>query len=86
MRMLKNMNNVNALVSAVASCKDRVILRSADGTEEYNLKSALSQLLGICRLCGEHGDEYEVFCMDRGDEGILMKFFRELQADSTSAA
>ena len=43
-------------------------------------------LLGICRLCGEHGDEYEVFCMDRGDEGILMKFFRELQADSTSAA
>ena len=37
MKMLKNMKNVNALQAAIANCKDSVVLRSADGREEYNL-------------------------------------------------
>ena len=83
MKMLKNMNNVNALMTAVASCTDSVLLKSADGREEYNLKSALSLLIGIGHLCGEHGDEYEVFCTNRADEGYLLNFFRDLkQGDS----
>ena len=86
MRMLKNMKNVNALQAAVASCRDSVILKSADGHEEYNLKSALSQLIGIARLCEEHGDEYEVFCMNRADEGFLLNFFHELKQSDASAA
>ena len=86
MKMLKNMNNVNALMTAVANCTDSVLLKSADGREEYNLKSALSLFIGIGRLCGEHGDEYEVFCTNRADEGFLLKFFRELRQGETTAA
>ena len=86
MKMLKNMNNVNALMTAVASCTDSVLLKSADGREEYNLKSALSLLIGIDHLCGEHGDEYEVFCTNRADEGYLLNFFRQLKQDDTTAA
>ena len=86
MKMLKNMNNVNALMTAVASCTDSVLLKSADGREEYNLKSALSLLIGIGHLCGEHGDEYEVFCTNRADEGYLLKFFRDLKRGDTTAA
>ena len=86
MKMLKNMNNVNALMTAVASCTDSVLLKSADGREEYNLKSALSLLIGIGHLCGEHGDEYEVFCTNRADEGYLLNFFRQLKQGDTNAA
>ena len=86
MKMLRNINNVNALQAAVASCQDSVILKSADGREEYNLKSALSLLIGIGRLCGEHGDEYEVFCTNRADEGYLLKFFRELKQSEATAS
>ena len=84
MKMLRNINSVNALQAAVASCQDSVILKSADGREEYNLKSALSLLMGIGLLCSEHGDEYEVFCTNRADEGYMLKFFRELkQSEAT---
>ena len=86
MKMLKNMNNVNALMTAVASCTDSVLLKSADGREEYNLKSALSLLIGIGHLCGEHGDGYEVFCTNRADEGFLLQFFRDLKQGDTTAA
>ena len=86
MKMLKNMNNVNALMAAVANCTDSVLLKSADGREEYNLKSALSLLIGIGHLCGEHGDEYEVFCTNRADEGYLLNFFRQLKQGDTPAA
>ncbi len=86
MKMLENINNVNALMTAVANCTDSVILKSADGREEYNLKSALSLFIGIGQLCGEHGDEYEVFCTNRADEGFLLKFFRELKQSKTTAA
>lgn len=86
MKMLKNMNDVNALMTAVASCTDSVLLKSADGREEYNLKSALSLLIGIGHLCGEHGDEYEVFCTNRADEGYLLNFFRQLKQGDTPAA
>lgn len=86
MKMLKNMNNVNALMTAVASCTDSVLLKSADGREEYNLKSALSLLIGIGHLCGEHGDEYEVFCTNRADEGYLLNFFRQLKQGDAPAA
>ena len=86
MKMLKNMNNVNALMTAVASCTDAVLLKSTDGREEYNLKSALSLLIGIGHLCGEHGDEYEVFCTNRADEGYLLNFFHQLKQGDTTAA
>ena len=79
MMLLKNANNINSLISAVEKCKGDVLLRSVDGKEDFNLKSTLSQFLVIARLCEEHGDEYEIFCMNRNDEGYMMQFFFELK-------
>ena len=60
MMLLKDMKDVNLLISAVEKCKGDVVLRSIDGSEEFNLKSKLSQYIAISKLCDEHGDEYEV--------------------------
>ena len=82
MMLLKNAKNIEALLEAIKNCKGDVILRSASPNnpkEEFNLKSTLSQYMGIARLCEEHGDEYEVFCMDRNDIGFMMQFFNELK-------
>ena len=86
MKMLKSMKNVNALMTAVSVCKGDVIIKSADGNEEYNLRSALSQLIGIAKLCEDHGDEYEVFCMNHEDEGNLLRFFMELHKEDDNTA
>ena len=86
MKMLKNVTNVNDLINAVSCCTDPVLLKTADGREEYNLKSALSLMIGIGCLCGEHCDEYEVFCTNRADEGYLLKLFRELKQSEATAS
>ena len=75
MKMLNNMKNINALLTAVSICKDDVIIRSADGNEEYSLRAALSQLIGIAKVCEAHDDGYEVHCVNREDEGCLKQFF-----------
>jgi hypothetical protein len=62
-------------MQAVRNSKGDVILRSADGTEQFNLKSKLSEYIAIGRLCEQDGDSWEIFCMDKGDEGELLKFF-----------
>ena len=79
MMLLKDMKDVNLLINAVEKCKGDVVLRSIDGTEEFNLKSKLSQYIAISRLCEEHGDEYEVYCLDRDDQPYMLQFFRELR-------
>ena len=78
MMLLKNIKDVDMLVSAVSRCSGDVILRSLDGSEEFNLKSKLSQYIAIGRLCAEHGDEYEIFCMNKNDEGYMLNFFANL--------
>lgn len=81
MMLLKNAQNIESLLDAVAQCKGDVILRKTDGSETFNLKSTLSRYIAIARLCEDHGDEYEVFCMNRNDEGYMLQFFRELKKD-----
>lgn len=78
MMLLKNVKNIESLLAAIAKCSGDVYLRSVDGSEEFNLKSTLSQYIGIARLCEEHGDEYEIFCANVSDEGYLFEFFYEL--------
>ena len=75
MMLLKNVADVEKLREAVSRCSGDVILRSVDGREEFNLSSTLSQYIAIGKLCEEHGDEYEVFCMNHNDEGYMMEFF-----------
>ena len=78
MMLLKNAKDINNLVEAVNRCRDDVLLRSTDGREEFNLKSVLSRYMAIGELCKEHGDSYEVFCMNRADEAYMMNFFNSL--------
>lgn len=78
--LLKNAKDVKALIAAVKKCKGDVILRATDGSEEFNLKSVLSQYIAIARLCEEHGDEYEVYCMSKEDEPYMLQFFHTLLA------
>lgn len=80
MMLLKNAKDIDALIAAVNKCHGDVLLRSIDGREEFNLKSTLSQYMGIARLCEEHGDEYELFCMSRDDESYMLAFFHDLKA------
>ena len=80
MMLLKNAKDVGALVAAVNKCQGDVLLRSVDGKDEFNLKSTLSQYMGIARLCEDHGDEYEIFCMNREDESYMLAFFHDLKA------
>lgn len=79
MMLLKNAKDIDSLIASVNMCHDDVILRSVDGKEEFNLKSTLSQYMGIARLCEDHGDEYELFCMNREDENYMLAFFHELK-------
>lgn len=78
MMLLKNAKNIESLVDAVAQCKGDVILRRMDGSETFNLKSTLSRYIAIARLCEDHGDEYEVFCLNKIDEQYMLRFFYEL--------
>lgn len=79
MMLLKNATDIQALIEAVAKCKGDVMLVSVDRREEFNLKSTLSQYMAIARLCEDHGDEYEIFCMNHNDEGYMMQFFHDLK-------
>ena len=81
MMLLKNATNIESLIDAVSQCAGDVILRKTDGTETFNLKSTLSRYMAIGRLCDEHGDEYEVFCMNKSDEAYMLRFFHELNAE-----
>jgi len=81
MMLLKNAKDIETLISAVNKCQGDVMLRSTDGKEEFNLKSKLSQYVAIGELCKVHGDEWEIFCMNRADEGYMINFFYEINKE-----
>ena len=86
MMLLKNAKDIDNLIEAVDKCRDDVLLRSVDGREEFNLKSVLSRYVAIGELCKDHGDSYEVFCMNKADEVYMLNFFHDLgQAHSLCA-
>ena len=78
MMLLKNVHDIDKLLDVIAHCRDDVILRSTDGREEFNMKSRLSQYIAIERLLRDHGDQYEFFCMNKADEGYMLKFFYDM--------
>ncbi len=82
MMLLKNNKDVENLFAAVEKCHDNVYLRAADGSEEFNLKDGYSRSIAVQELRQEGGDEYEVFCSDRNDEGYMMEFFDELRRNA----
>jgi len=79
MMLLKNVHDVDLFMDAINRCRDDVILMSRDGREKLNLKSKISQYVAIERLHRECGDEYEIFCMNKADEGYMLKFFYDMK-------
>lgn len=75
MRLLNSITDIESFRKAVHQCKDDVILRSADGREEFNLKSTLSEYIAIGELAKDHGDQWEVYCMNKDDERYMLDFF-----------
>lgn len=73
---IKNIKEVEDFIKAVDSCSGNVFLKSIYG-DSYNLKSKLSQYVGIGTMIGNHADDLELFCDDKADEAKLLKFFHE---------
>ena len=69
----KTYEEIREFLDIVDSCEHDVYLRSVYG-DVYNLKSRLSQYLGVAALLSEHGDELELFCADRADEQKLIRY------------
>ena len=77
MKMLKDINDVNNFKAAVKQCKGDVIVRHNTRREEFNMKSLFSEYLGLAELMKDHGDEYEIFCMNPNDEVYILNYFHE---------
>ena len=86
MMLLKNAKDIDNLIKAVERCRGDVLLRSTDGREECNLKSVLSRYVAIGELCKDHGDSYEIFCMNKADENYMLQFFINLGHVNTKCA
>ena len=81
MKLLKSIDNINNFWTSIDKCKDHVLLIKNDGSETLNLKSTLSRYIAIGELLKEHGDEYELFCVNKEDEWIMLNFFADLYAN-----
>ena len=66
-------DEIRDFLDTVETCKNDVYLQSRYG-DVYNLKSRLSQYLGIAALLSEHGDELELFCANKEDEPKLLRY------------
>ena len=73
---LTNIKELDAFSAAIDACKGQVWLESPDG-DKYNLKSRFNQYIAFGALLGYHGDELELFCQFKEDEGNFLKFFRD---------
>lgn len=73
---LNNIEQVNGLLEVVNECKGNVWLKSIYG-DNFNLKSAISQYIVIGLLISDHKNELELFCDNKEDEKLFLKFFKE---------
>lgn len=79
MRLLRDVRDVENFKAAVKKCEGDVIIRHNTRREEFNMKSLFSEYIGLSKLMSEHGDEYEVFCMNNNDERFMLQFFHDLK-------
>lgn len=73
---IKREIELQAFLKAVDEAKSDVILRTSNG-DDFNLKSLFSKYMAIGELLSEHGNELELFCMNKNDESLFLKFFYE---------
>ena len=70
---IRNIEQLTDFLKVIDSCTGNVYLTSVYG-DKYNLKSALTQYIAIAALLGTHGDELEIWCDNKEDEGKVMEF------------
>ena len=73
---LTKISQVEDFLNTINQAKGNVWLTSIYG-DKYNLKSLLTQYVAIGALLGDRGDELELFCDDRSDEWLFLKFFQD---------
>ena len=73
---LTNIKELDAFKEAIANCRGDVWLTSPYG-DKYQLKSLFNSYIAFGKLIDEHGDELELFCQFKEDEGHFLKFFRD---------
>lgn len=78
---LTNVKDVQKFIAVVNQCEHDVYLKSMEG-DTFNLKSSMSQYIAIGRLIEESGDSLELFADSKEDEGRLIKFLCELDAEN----
>lgn len=71
---LRNISDVNDFLATVESCTGEVYLTSQYG-DKFCLKSHISRHIALGELLGEHGDELEIYCERKEDEGKFLNFF-----------
>lgn len=74
---VRNMKEVEALKDAISRCSKSVWLESSQG-DKYDMKSALSQYIGIAKLLQDEDEELELFASAREDQVVLMDFLCKL--------
>ena len=73
---LKNIEEVNAFLATVDSCKGEVWLQSQYG-DKFNLKSKISQYIAMSALLRDKEEILELFCALKEDEVKFLNFFFE---------
>ena len=71
---LKTMKDVETFKNTVDQCEGEVWLQSS--TDYYNMKSALSQYVGLARLL-DRENNLELFARVKADETKLIKMFAD---------
>ena len=71
---IKNIKDVRTFQTAIQKCKDNVWLRSFTTGQSYNLKSALSQYVGIAKIISGRQD-LELFTDTKDDEKHFLRMF-----------
>lgn len=73
---LNNIEEVNAFLTTVDSCKGDVWLQSQYG-DKFNLKSKISQYIAMSALLRDKDEVLELFCSLYEDEVKFVNFFFE---------
>ncbi len=74
---VRNLQEVEAFRDAINHCSRSVWLETIHG-DKYDMKSALSQYIGIAELLRDEDEEPELFAPDRADQAVLMDFLSKL--------
>lgn len=79
------MKSVHRLKSAVDQCSGQVWLESIYG-DHYDLKSELSQYIGMAALLHDDDEVLELFASLPEDRAILRGFLRDLEKENAKRA